>query len=184
MPLHVVIGPGGGLDFAKTSMFIRSNFDQMLQFKLINQPSVFFDFGPGAERAFQCPDPLCQRHFPAQTATVDHCIAQANLLHAVHYLGGIREMQLSHNRFDIGESGDINVVYHSPTGNLTSNIHPQLYDYDNGNKRISIYSQIGRGAWAQRTYTCQNVPVVNILANIIENLQLMCHFCNARKGNR
>lgn len=75
----LLIGPYGGVDFKRTSLFFRANIEDLQRCLLHNSMEIVdFDFGAGSETSFRCCK--CNRFIPLITGSVDHVIPRTRLL--------------------------------------------------------------------------------------------------------
>lgn len=168
----LLIGPWGRVDFGRTSLYFRANIEDLLQYLVRDSMELMdFDFGIGDEPAFRCCE--CHRFTPLITGSVDHVIPRTRLMQNVHYItrgqGEVFDsVNYSRGMIDIHERGKVYLI-------SSSNGSIGVYDYrlvENDEEEV-IMQVNGR-----------EIPLKKALENDMNNLQLMCHFCNSRKGNR
>lgn len=163
----LLVGPRGSVEFAKTSFFFRANIDALMPYLDRQINYEWYDFGIGRERAFRCCG--CKRYVPLFTGTVDHvvpkslltvdCVDQIGTLHnSVVYKNGIVQICRRGKYYLIEKSSSI--IYSD--------------SYSIGLKHGKYTLEIDG----------QSISLKDALENDMENLQLMCGFCNSLKGNR
>lgn len=168
----LLIGPNGGVDFGRTSFYFRTNIEDLLQYLVRDSMELMdFDFGIGDEPAFRCCE--CHRFIPLITGSVDHVIPRTRLMQNVHYItrgqGEVYEsVKYTRGMICIHKKGKVYLI--SP-----SNGSIGVYDYQlvTNNEGEDIMQVEGL-----------EIPLKKALENDMHNLQLMCHYCNSRKGNR
>lgn len=160
----LLVGTWGGVYFSSTSLFFRTNIDDLSRYLIRTVEHGTFDFGRGEERAFRCCS--CRRFTPLITGSVDHVIPRSNLL--VNYV---------HRHGELYDS----VVY--KFGMAYVCIHGKLQLVFKQDGSTGIYDYFIN----ENEQLCVNghaIPLKTALENDMQNLQLMCCYCNSFKGNR
>ena len=168
----LLVGPEGGLDFGKTSFFFRANIEDLLDYLIRGNSMELdeFDFGVGPEPAFRCCG--CHRFTPLITGSVDHVIPRTSLLSKTKIVSRVGEIydsvQYKWGYIYIRREGKVHLI-----NAAESNI--DIYDYElESNDEGEVFMQVAG----------MEFPLEKVLENDMQNLQLMCHYCNSRKGNR
>ncbi len=161
----LLIGPWGGVGFNSTSLYFRTNIDDLAPHLIHDVEYRYFDFGIGEERAFRCRN--CRRFTPLIPGSVDHIIPRSTL--TVQYVRRAGELYdsvtYSHGTAKVCIGGKLQLIY-KQDGSIGT------YDYE-VNEEEELLSVNGHV-----------IPVRTALENDMQNLQLMCCYCNSFKGNR
>lgn len=187
----LVHGPTGGINWAYTSKFLKNNFsDFLIWLRGDKIPDVardeWKDFGAGNEPVFACPQ--CQRRLPLALAEVDHVTPKSTLTGNVddNLLEGTGPVKVS-NVYLFPRKGILNTInVNDPAPKIRGYmIKPDGSLY----LRATVDPPGGRvvappGRRIVQAYMSTGTPLSVVVRNDVENLQLLCSYCNRAKGNR
>lgn len=171
----LIHGSEGGIGWGKTSTFFKNNYIEFLKIRSRNRPpgdGTWKDFGAGSEPTFVCGN--CRRGLPVTLSEVDHQTAKTLLIPIV-----------SQRKGAIVKSG---FSYTFPKTGTVETVDVTLGHIQRRNYKIEgTIFKLAKGTTTspnRDVYFPTGSSLHNVCKNDVDNLQLLCSYCNRSKGAR
>jgi 5-methylcytosine-specific restriction endonuclease McrA len=163
--MMLIHGPMGSINWQYTSAFYRNNWGIFCEYLSNSAGQHWTNFGAGSELTFTCVK--CNRTLPLAISEADHVIAKSTL--SVRVVNTLTEIRITGTHYQFPSNGTTWAI------NINT-AEPKVAEFKV--EQGMFYLKQANGDYFSTG------TLLNAAQNNIENLQLLCAYCNRSKGNR